>query len=101
MSRCVSRVLPRWRSARVLSVAVIGLMGVALAGATGAGAQAPTDAPIRGYWVSRAQLESPDAIRRALTAVQTGAFNVVFVPLPLSTVEPLPGFDGAGEFIKD
>jgi uncharacterized lipoprotein YddW (UPF0748 family) len=101
MSRCVSRVLPRCRSVRFLSVALIGLIGFALAGAANTAAQAPADAPIRGYWVARTQLESPDAIRRALTTVQAGAFNAVFVPLVLSVAEPLPGFDGAREFIQD
>jgi len=101
MSGCVSRVRPRWRSARFLSAALIGLIGFALAGVMGIAAQASADAPIRGYWVARTQLESPEAIRRALTAVQAGAFNAVFVPLPLSAADPLPGFDGAREFIKD
>jgi uncharacterized lipoprotein YddW (UPF0748 family) len=84
----------------MLTVALIGLIGAALAGSTDIAA-AGIDGPIRGYWVARQQLDSPEAIRRALSAVQAGAFDTVFVPLPLSDGEPPPGFDGAREFIKD
>lgn len=99
MLGCVSHVRRRPPSARILSVALIGLIGVWLAGTLVVTAPA-SDAPIRGYWVTRAQLETPDGIRRGLTAVQAGAFNTVFVPIPVSSADPLPGFDGPGEFIR-
>jgi uncharacterized lipoprotein YddW (UPF0748 family) len=99
MLGCVSHVRRRPPSARILSVALIGLIGVWLAGTLVITAPA-SDAPIRGYWVTRAHLETPDGIRRGLTAVHAGAFNTVFVPIPVSSADPLPGFDGPREFIK-
>jgi uncharacterized lipoprotein YddW (UPF0748 family) len=100
MLGCVSHMRRRPSSARLLPAALIGVVAVALAGAI-VGTAPASDAPIRGYWMTRAQMETADGIRRALAAVQAGALNTVFVPIPVSMADPLPGFDGPREFIRD
>ena len=101
MLGCVLRARLCPPSARILSIALIGLTVIGLAGVIGFAAPAASDAPIHGYWVARSQLDSPEAMRRALSAIETGAFNTVFVPIPLANAEPRPGFDGVREFITD
>src|SRR5262245_41963102 len=64
-------------------------------------ARARSDSPIRGYWAPRTALTSIEAVRRALASAQSGGFDTVFVPIPLADTDPLPGFDGVREFIRE
>src|SRR5262249_48607548 len=48
---------------------------LSLFGYAGLVARAATDAPIRGYWVSRNALVSLDAIRRSVSIAQSGGFD--------------------------
>jgi uncharacterized lipoprotein YddW (UPF0748 family) len=56
--------------------------------------------PARPFWVTRAALESPEGIRRAVAAAVAGGFDTVMIPVSL---EPAPrqGFDGAREIVKE
>jgi len=56
---------------------------------------------IRGYWLSRAALDSPETIRRALATIQSTSYDTVFVPIAAADADERAGFDGTREFIKD
>jgi uncharacterized lipoprotein YddW (UPF0748 family) len=56
------------------------------------------NAPLRTFWVSRASLESPDAVRRAVAAAAVGSFDTVMVPVAL-VADAFQVFDGAREMI--
>jgi uncharacterized lipoprotein YddW (UPF0748 family) len=64
-------------------------------------ARARSESPIRGYWAPRSALTSIETIRRALASAQFGGFDTVFVPIPLAESDPLPGFDGVRELIRE
>lgn len=69
-----------------------------------AGTQTPTlsaaNAPLRTFWVSRASLESPDAVRRAVASAAVGSFDTVMVPVAL-VGDAFQVFDGAREMINE
>jgi uncharacterized lipoprotein YddW (UPF0748 family) len=56
------------------------------------------NAPLRTFWASRAALESPDAVRRAVASAAGDAFDTVMVPVPL-VADAFQVFDGAREMI--
>ena len=58
------------------------------------------NAPLRTFWASRASLESPDAVRRAVASAAEDAFDTVMVPVPL-VVDAFQVFDGAREMIAE
>jgi uncharacterized lipoprotein YddW (UPF0748 family) len=58
------------------------------------------NAPLRTFWATRASLESPDAIRRAVAAAAVGAFDTIMVPVALVS-DTLQVFDGAREMINE
>jgi len=74
------------------------LCAVSIIGA--AGALQAANAPLRSFWASRASLESPEAVRRAVDAAVAGAFDTMMVPVSLSG-SAFPGFDGARELIAE
>jgi uncharacterized lipoprotein YddW (UPF0748 family) len=61
---------------------------------------AAANAPLRTFWASRASLESPDAVRRAVAAAADGAFDTMMVPVAL-VADSLQVFDGAREMITE
>jgi uncharacterized lipoprotein YddW (UPF0748 family) len=69
-----------------------------------AGTQGPAlsaaNAPLRTFWVSRASLESPDAVRRAVASAAVGSFDTVMVPVAL-VGDVFRVFDGAREMINE
>lgn len=69
-----------------------------------AGTQTPTlsaaNAPLRTFWVSRASLESVDAVRRAVASAAVGSFDTVMVPVAL-VGDAFQVFDGAREMINE
>lgn len=96
MQRSASGSRPRPRLARaLLALAVI----ASFLNTTQTGVRAGSESPIRGYWVARAALESPESIRRVINTVQSSGFDTVFVPIAPAAKDAQP-FDGAREFIK-
>ena len=69
-----------------------------------AGTHSPTlsaaNAPLRTFWASRASLESPDAVRRAVASAAVGSFDTVMVPVAL-VADAFQVFDGAREMITE
>jgi uncharacterized lipoprotein YddW (UPF0748 family) len=61
---------------------------------------AAANAPLRSFWASRASLESPDAVRRAVSAAAVGAFDTVMVPVAIGG-DAYQVFDGAREMITE
>jgi uncharacterized lipoprotein YddW (UPF0748 family) len=61
---------------------------------------AAANAPIRALWVSRAALDSPDTIRRALATAVSDGFDTLMVPVVAGNVGT-EGFDGAREMLKE
>jgi uncharacterized lipoprotein YddW (UPF0748 family) len=72
------------------------LMAAGMLGATLAAA----NAPLRTFWATRASLESPEAVRRAVSAAAGGAFDTVMVPVALLG-DSYQFFDGAREMITE
>jgi len=64
-------------------------------------AGAAGETSIRGFWLPRAALDSPESIRRALTTIQSTTYDTVFVPMSAVDSDAHPEFDGTGEFVKD
>jgi uncharacterized lipoprotein YddW (UPF0748 family) len=58
------------------------------------------DAPLQTFWITRASLETPEAVRRAISAAAVGTFDTVMIPVPL-VGDPLQVFDGARELINE
>src|SRR5690242_440690 len=58
------------------------------------------NAPLRTFWTSRASLQSPDAVRRAVSAAAAGSFDTVMVPVAL-VADAFQVFDGAREMIAE
>jgi len=58
------------------------------------------NAPLRTFWTSRASLESPDAVRRAVSAAAAGSFDTVMVPVAL-VADAFQVFDGTREMITE
>jgi uncharacterized lipoprotein YddW (UPF0748 family) len=58
------------------------------------------NAPLRTFWTSRASLESPDAVRRAVAGAAEGSFDTVMVPVAL-VADAFQVFDGAREMINE
>jgi uncharacterized lipoprotein YddW (UPF0748 family) len=58
------------------------------------------NAPLRTFWTSRTSLESPDAVRRAVSAAAAGSFDTVMVPVAL-VADAFQFFDGAREMINE
>jgi uncharacterized lipoprotein YddW (UPF0748 family) len=58
--------------------------------------RAAANQPLRPFWASRASLDSPESVRRAVASAAAGAFDAVMIPVAL-TADALPGFDGALE----
>jgi len=56
--------------------------------------------PLRTFWTARASLESPDAVRRAVSAAAAGSFDTVMVPVTL-VADAFQVFDGAREMINE
>jgi uncharacterized lipoprotein YddW (UPF0748 family) len=56
--------------------------------------------PLRTFWTARASLESPDAVRRAVSAAAAGSFDTVMVPVAL-VADAFQVFDGAREMINE
>jgi uncharacterized lipoprotein YddW (UPF0748 family) len=56
--------------------------------------------PLRTFWTARASLESPDAVRRAVSAAAAGSFDTVMVPVAL-VADAFQVFDGAREMIAE
>jgi uncharacterized lipoprotein YddW (UPF0748 family) len=92
-----------FRTARVLSVVRL-LVCVSVATVIVAGSRDPVlsaaNAPLRTFWASRASLESPDAIRRAVASAAGDAFDTMMVPVPL-VADAFEVFDGAREMITE
>ena len=80
----------------LICLCVATLIGAAMHGQTLAAA----NAPLRTFWASRASLESPDAVRRAVVAAADGAFDTMMVPVALVS-DSLQVFDGAREMITE
>jgi uncharacterized lipoprotein YddW (UPF0748 family) len=79
---------------------LISLCGVALTLLLTHSLQAAATDPLRSFWVSRASLESPEAVRRAVTAAAGGAFDTVMVPVAIGG-NAIEVFDGARELISE
>lgn len=58
------------------------------------------NAPLRTFWVARASLGSPDAVRRAVTSAAVGSFDIVMVPVAL-VADAFQVFDGTREMITE
>jgi uncharacterized lipoprotein YddW (UPF0748 family) len=58
------------------------------------------NAPLRTFWVTRASLDSPEMIRRAVAAASVGGFDTIMVPVGLMP-ETSSTFDGALEMVKE
>ena len=58
------------------------------------------NAPLRTFWATRASLDSPEMIRRAVAAASVGGFDTVMVPVGLTPEMPST-FDGALEMVKE
>jgi len=56
--------------------------------------------PLRTFWTARASLDSPDAVRRAVSAAAAGSFDTVMVPVTL-VADAFQVFDGAREMINE
>lgn len=82
-----------------LVVAVVCLCA-ALSLAAAGQLQAAANAPLRSFWATRASLVSPDAVRRAVAAAASGAFDTVMVPISIGE-DALPVYDGAKEMIAE
>jgi glycosyl hydrolase family 10 len=80
------------------------LIGFCVAMMIVAGDQTPTlsaaNAPLRTFWTSRASLESPDAVRRAVSAAAADSFDTVMVPVAL-VADAFQVFDGAREMVNE
>jgi hypothetical protein len=61
---------------------------------------AAANAPLRTFWASRASLESPDAVRRAVALAAAGSYDTVMVPIAL-VGDAFQLFDGAREMINE
>src|SRR5688572_14653049 len=61
---------------------------------------AAANAPLRTFWASRASLESPDAVRRAVALAAAGSYDTVMVPVAL-VGDAWQLFDGAREMITE
>ncbi len=62
--------------------------------------RAADDPAMRAFWMPRASLESPDAVRRAIAAAVAAGVNTIFVPVSLSSAFPA-GFDGVADAIRE
>jgi uncharacterized lipoprotein YddW (UPF0748 family) len=62
--------------------------------------QAAANTPLRSFWASRASLESPEAVRRAVATAAVGAFDTVMVPVSIGG-NAFQIFDGAREMINE
>jgi hypothetical protein len=80
------------------------LIGLSMAMLIVAGTHNPTlsaaNAPLRTFWSSRSALESPDAVRRAVSAAAAGSFDTVMVPVAL-VADAFQVFDGAREMFNE
>jgi uncharacterized lipoprotein YddW (UPF0748 family) len=77
-------------------------LGVAIVIVAGTSSQSLSAAnePLRTFWTARASLESPDAVRRAVSAAAAGSFDTVMVPVAL-VADAFQVFDGAREMINE
>jgi len=77
-------------------------LGVAILIVAGTSSQSLSAAnePLRTFWTARASLESPDAVRRAVSAAAAGSFDTVMVPVTL-VADAFQVFDGAREMINE
>jgi uncharacterized lipoprotein YddW (UPF0748 family) len=77
-------------------------LGVAILIVAGTSSQSLSAAnePLRTFWTARASLESPDAVRRAVSAAAAGSFDTVMVPVAL-VADAFQVFDGAREMINE
>src|SRR5262245_53920032 len=96
MERCGAMKSGGHRHARLLIAFVTGLMLLAM---TPASPRAAATLPLRTFWATRAALETPDTVRRAMTTAASGAFDTVMVPLSIGSA-PLE-FDGVRDMLKD
>ena len=96
MERRVSVMASGIRFARpvICSCLVVLVVAIAQVGTRAA------DAPLRTFWVTRASLDSPETIRRAVATAAVGGFDTVMVPVGLMA-ETSPAFDGALEMVKE
>lgn len=77
-----------------LSVAILIVAG------TSSQSLSAANEPLRTFWTGRASLESPDAVRRAVSAAAAGSFDTVMVPVTL-VADAFQVFDGAREMINE
>jgi uncharacterized lipoprotein YddW (UPF0748 family) len=61
---------------------------------------AAVNVPLRTFWATRASLESPEAVRRAVATAAAGAFDTIMVPVALVD-DARQVFDGAREMINE
>ena len=85
------------RGSRVGSVCLAAIIAGVLALA-GTPAWAETS-PIHARWLSPADLETADAVRRAVSTTVTSGFNTLVVPASIFP-SPLASFDGLGEIVR-
>ena len=83
-----------WQSADALCVAILIVAG------TSSQSLSAANEPLRTFWTARASLESPDAVRRAVSAAAAGSFDTVMVPVTL-VADAFQVFDGAREMINE
>ena len=81
-------------SLRVLCVVILIVAG------TSSQSLSAANEPLRTFWTARASLESPDAVRRAVSAAAAGSFDTVMVPVTL-VADAFQVFDGAREMINE
>jgi uncharacterized lipoprotein YddW (UPF0748 family) len=76
------------------------LIGLSIAVLMFAATLTAANAPLRTFWIARASLETPDAVRRAVAAAAVGTFDTVMLPVPL-VGDTFQVFDGAREMINE
>ena len=90
----VGGLLPLARPLIALGVAILIVAG------TSSQSLSAANEPLRTFWTARASLESPDAVRRAVSAAAAGSFDTVMVPVAL-VADAFQVFDGAREMINE
>src|SRR5678815_4211851 len=90
----VGGLLPVARPLIALCVAILIVAG------TSSQSLSAANEPLRTFWTARASLESPDAVRRAVSAAAAGSFDTVMVPVAL-VADAFQVFDGAREMITE
>lgn len=85
---------------RVVRPPMILCVAILIVAGTSSQSLSAANEPLRTFWTARASLESPDAVRRAVSAAAAGSFDTVMVPVTL-VADAFQVFDGAREMINE